>query len=86
MKKIFHILFFLSFVSGLSLAQDAVDRAEVQTGATVVPIITIGEPQYDSPDASLYDNGPLVTHPGGMLSGYDLSMFTKCIITWYEYL
>ena len=72
MKQFFSLLFLFVFVSGLSFAQDAYDKAGKQT-TPVVPI-TLGEPQYEAPAAVLYDNGPLVNAPGGGFGGADGSI------------
>ena len=77
MKQFFSVLFLFVFVSGLSLAQDAFDRAEKQT-TPVVPIVA-GDPQYEAPAAVLYDNGPLANAPGGGFGGADASVLQTAL-------
>lgn len=84
MKQFFSVLFSFVFVSGLSFAQDAYDKAGVQT-TPVVPIIT-NDPQYEAPAAVLYDNGPLVNAPGGGFGGADASVLqTALTLTLYGF-
>ena len=77
MKQFFSLLFLFVFVSGLSFAQNAFDKAGKQT-TPVVPII-LGEPQYEAPAGVLYDNGPLVNAPGGGFGGADGSLLQSAI-------
>jgi hypothetical protein len=77
MKQFFSLLFLFVFVSGLSFAQNAFDKAGKQT-TPVVPII-LGEPQYEAPAVVLYDNGPLVNAPGGGFGGADASVLQSAI-------
>jgi hypothetical protein len=84
MKQFFSVLFFFVFVIGLSFAQDAYDKAGVQT-TPVVPIIE-GELQYEAPAAILFDNGPLANAPGGGFGGADASVLqTALTLTLYGF-
>ena len=73
MKQFFTFFFLFTFVSGFSFAQDA---ADINPNAPVKTFVPAGQnipTPYESDFALLYDNGPMITHPGGGLGGNDAS-------------
>lgn len=69
MKQFFSVLFLFVFVAGFSFAQDV---ADVNPNPPVKMDIPAGQnipTPFESDFIQLYDNGPLITHPGGGAGG-----------------
>jgi len=65
---------FALFVAGMQVAH-ADDRVAAHGNDTdsVVPSVETGQPIWRAPEAVLYDNGPLITHPGAGFGGANVS-------------
>jgi hypothetical protein len=72
--KIFAVLV-MALVGTFAMAGMAAGQALEDTTATSAPgpAPNFNVPMWDGPDVVLYDNGPLVTHPGGGFGGADAS-------------
>ncbi len=69
--KVIKILSILALVAAMPVAADNTFEPASATGVGVPPDSL--SPVWDGPRAVLYDNGPLVTHPGGGSGGADAS-------------
>lgn len=67
---------------------NARDEANVPAGGTATIVQPTGDGSQShilSPQALLFDNGPLVTHPGGGLGGADASSLQNTVLNTYGY-
>jgi hypothetical protein len=69
--KVLKVFAILALVASPVLADQAFEPASAGSGPAVPP--DPGAPVWAGPRAVLYDNGPLVTHPGGGAGGADAS-------------
>jgi hypothetical protein len=72
----------VAVVATFGLASVAAGQALEDTTATSAPgpPPNFNVPMWDGPDALLYDNGPLVTHPGGGTGGADASAVQTALL------
>jgi hypothetical protein len=87
-RKSLHLLFVVMLIVGLlpltAAAQPAAQRAPdsmelVGAMAPVEPMLPAGPAPQSLPQAVLWDNGPLVTHPGGGYNGADASALQSAL-------
>ncbi|MBX2990433.1 MAG: T9SS type A sorting domain-containing protein [Bacteroidetes bacterium] len=91
MKHLCTLFACVAFICSTGFGQDnsnARDEANMPAGGTTPLVQPTGDGSQShilSPLALLYDNGPLVTHPGGGLGGADASSLQNTVLNTYGY-
>jgi hypothetical protein len=92
MKHFFLLFAVVALVISVGVGQtdkfNARDEANVPAGTTVSLVQPTGDGSQShivSPLALLFDNGPLVTHPGGGFGGADASVLQNTVLNTYGY-
>jgi hypothetical protein len=76
MKKLFSLLILVAIVATLPMLATAKQQPAVEVvgdTAPAGPAVPAGKAPQPIPEALLYDNGPMITHPGGGFNGADAS-------------
>jgi hypothetical protein len=79
MKQFYSVLLMFVFISAISLAQSNPVQDIATKSEGPITVGHLGTPQYDGPDAVLYDVSELVNNPGGGYGGADGSMIEAAL-------